>query len=154
MSPSPAGLVYGTIAVGALLSAESTRQETYLRSFIAVVITLALYWMAYTYAEFTGRRLQLGESFTFAALARAGLREISVLIGAAVPLIVLLIFWAAGARLSTAVGAAIWTSAAMIVIIEFVIGRRANLSGRELVAQTAFGAFLGLLVLVLRIVLH
>jgi len=66
----------------------------------------------------------------------------------------LLIFWSGGAHLSTAVSAAIWTSAAMIVIIELVIGVRAQLSGRDLVLQTAFGALLGLLVLALRVVLH
>jgi len=66
----------------------------------------------------------------------------------------LLIFWAAGAQLSAAVSAAIWTSAVMIVIIELVIGVRAQLSGRDLVLQTAFGAMLGLLVLALRVVLH
>jgi hypothetical protein len=81
-------------------------------------------------------------------------KELSVLIGASIPLLVLLIFWGAGARLGTAVSAAVWTSAAMIVIIEFVVGRRANLTGRQLIMQTGFGAFLGLLVLTLRIVLH
>ena len=154
MTPSPAGLVYGTIAIGALLTAESARSETYAKSVVAVVITLLLYWLAYSYAEFTGQRLQNGEPFEFGELATAAVKELSVLIGASVPLFVLLIFWAAGARLSTAVSAAIWTSAAMIVIIELVIGVRAQLSGRDLVLQTVFGALLGLLVLALRVVLH
>ena len=154
MSPSPAGLVYGTIAIGALLTAESARSETYAKSVVAVVITLLLYWLAYSYAEFTGQRLQKGEPFEFGELAAAAVKELSVLIGASVPLFVLLIFWAGGAHLSTAVSAAIWTSAAMIVIIELVIGVRAQLSGRDLVLQTAFGALLGLLVLALRVVLH
>jgi len=154
MSPSPAGLVYGTIAIGALLTAESARSETYAKSVVAVVITLLLYWLAYSYAEFTGQRLQKGEPFEFGELAAAAVKELSVLIGASVPLFVLLIFWAGGAHLSTAVSAAIWTSAAMIVIIELVIGVRAQLSGRDLVLQTVFGALLGLLVLALRVVLH
>jgi len=154
MTPSPAGLVYGTIAIGALLTAESARSETYAKSVVAVVITLLLYWLAYSYAEFTGQRLQKGEPFEFGELAAAAVKELSVLIGASVPLFVLLIFWAGGAHLSTAVSAAIWTSAAMIVIIELVIGVRAQLSGRDLVLQTAFGALLGLLVLALRVVLH
>jgi hypothetical protein len=154
MPPSPAGLVYGTIAIGALLTAESAQSETYAKSVVAVVITLLLYWLAYSYAEFTGQRLEKGEPFEFGELATAAVKELSVLIGASIPLLVLLIFWAAGARLATAVSAAIWTSAAMIVIIEFVVGLRAKLTGRQLIIQTAFGAFLGLLVLTLRIVLH
>jgi hypothetical protein len=154
MSPSPAGLVYGTIAIGALLTAESAQSETYAKSVVAVVVTLLLYWLAYSYAEFTGQRLEKGEPFEFGELATAAVKELSVLIGASIPLLVLLIFWAAGAPLATAVSAAIWTSAAMIVIIEFVVGLRANLTGRQLLMQTGFGAFLGLLVLTLRIVLH
>jgi len=154
MSPSPAGLVYGTIAIGALLTAESARSETYAKSVVAVVITLLLYWLAYSYAEFTGRRLERGEPFAFADLADAAVKELSVLIGASVPLFVLVIFWAAGASLSSAVSAAIWTSAGMIVIIELVIGLRADLAGRELVIQTLFGALLGMLVIALRVVLH
>jgi hypothetical protein len=154
MNPSPAGLVYGTIAIGALLTAESAQSETYAKSVVAVVVTLLLYWLAYSYAEFTGQRLEKGEPFEFGELATAAVKELSVLIGASIPLFVLLIFWAAGARLATAVSAAIWTSAAMIVIIEFVVGLRASLTGRQLVMQTGFGAFLGLLVLTLRIVLH
>jgi hypothetical protein len=154
MSPSPAGLVYGTIAIGALLTAESAQTETYAKSVVAVVITLLLYWLAYSYAEFTGRRLEKGEPFDVGELATAAVKELSVLIGASIPLLVLLIFWAAGARLATAVSAAIWTSAGMIVIIELVVGLRAHLTGRQLIMQTGFGALLGLLVLTLRIVLH
>jgi hypothetical protein len=154
MNPSPAGLVYGTIAIGALLTAESAQSETYAKSVVAVVITLLLYWLAYSYAEFTGQRLEKGEPFEFGELATAAVKELSVLLGASIPLLVLLIFWAAGAPLATAVSAAIWTSAAMIVLIEFVVGLRANLTGRQLIMQTGFGAFLGLLVLTLRIVLH
>ena len=55
MPTNPAGLVYGTIAVGALLAAESARQETYTRTIIAVAIALILYWLSYSYAEFTGQ---------------------------------------------------------------------------------------------------
>jgi hypothetical protein len=154
MSPSPAGLVYGTIAIGALLTAESAQTETYAKSVVAVVITLLLYWLAYSYAEFTGRRLEKGEPFDVGELGTAAVKELSVLIGASIPLLVLLIFWAAGARLATAVSAAIWTSAGMIVIIELVVGLRAHLTGRQLIMQTGFGALLGLLVLTLRIVLH
>ncbi len=154
MSASPGGLVYGTLAVGALLAAESARRETFAKTVLAVAITLMLYWLAHSYAEFTGERLQKGEAFSFADLVRTAAQELSVLFGAAVPLLVLLVAWAAGTSLTTAVTAAIWTSAVMIVIIEVVIGLRAQLSGRDLVRQTAFGAVLGVLVMVLRVVLH
>lgn len=154
MPTNPAGLVYGTIAVGALLAAESAQHETYTRTVIAVAIALALYWLSYSYAEFTGRRIAEHEPVTLGGMVEAARSELSVLLGAAMPFIVLLVCWAFGVSLYTAVTVAIWTSAAMVVTIEVLIGVRAELTGRQLVLQSAFGAFLGLLIIALRIVLH
>jgi hypothetical protein len=154
MPTDPAGLVYGTIAVGALLAAESARQETYAKTIAAVIVTMLLYWLAHSYAEYTGRRMEESKPFQLGGLARMMAREVSVLIGAAIPLLVLLITWAVGVRLTNAVTAGIFSSAAMIVVIEVTIGIRARLPGRDVVAQTAFGAVLGLLVITLRVLLH
>ncbi len=154
MPNNPGRLVYGTIAVGALLAAESARQETYVETVFAVAITLLLYWLAHSYSEFVDRRLEHAKPFSLDGFAEAARHELAVLVGAAIPLIVLVIWWVAGASLGAAVGAAVWTSAIVIVGIEIVIGRRAELSGREFVTQTAFGAMLGLLVIALRLLLH
>jgi hypothetical protein len=154
MRGNPAGLVYGTIAVGALLAAESARRETYAKTVSSVAITLLIYWLAHSYAEYTGDRLDKSEPFRLGDFGRKGIEELSVLAGSAIPLLVLFIAWATGAGLGTAITEAIWTSAAMIVIIELVVGFRAELTGRELVMQTAFGALLGLLVILLRVILH
>jgi hypothetical protein len=154
MLANPAGGVYGAIMVGALLAAESARRETYAKTVLAVVITLLLYWLAHSYAEGAGRRLRDGGRLTVAGLARTMGHEVSILIGSALPLLVLLFLWAAGASLASAVKAAVWTSAIIIVVIEVVAARRARLEGRELVGQVALGALLGLMVVVLRILLH
>jgi hypothetical protein len=154
MTGNPGRLVYGTIAVGALLAAESARRETYLETVLAVAVTLLLYWLAHSYAEFVDRRLEHAKPFSLEGFAAAARHELSVLVGAAIPLIVLVIWWIAGASLGAAVGAAVWTSAIVIVLIEIVIGRRAELTGREFATQTAFGALLGLLVIALRLLLH
>ncbi len=151
---NPAGLIYGTIAVAALLAAESARRETYPKTVGAVATTLVLYWLAYSYAEFTGKRLQEGEHFTYSGLVRAAKRELTVLLGASVPFVVLLICWVGAAQLTRAVSAAIWTSVAIVIAAEVVVGIRAELPTRDLIRQTAFGAVLGLLVLTLRVLLH
>jgi hypothetical protein len=154
MPTNPGRLVYGTIAVGTLLAAESARQETYVETVFAVAITLLLYWLAHSYSEFVDRRLEHGKPFSLDGFADAALHELAVLVGAAIPLIVLVIWWLADASLGAAVSAAVWTSAIVIVVIEIVIGRRAELSGREFVTQTAFGTILGLLVIAVRLLLH
>jgi hypothetical protein len=71
-----------------------------------------------------------------------------------VPVLPLLIWWIAGGTLSDAVTAAVWTSAGMVVVYEVVAGLRAELSGKEMAAQIAIGATLGVLVIALKLVLH
>src|SRR5947209_10892079 len=89
-----AGLVYGIILVATLLSAESALRETYAKTTVGVLIALTTYWLALTYAGFTGRRLEQQEGASLFLLGRAALHELSVLYGALIPLVSLLVFWA------------------------------------------------------------
>jgi hypothetical protein len=151
---NPGDAVYGTIAVGALLAAESARTETYPETVAAVVITLFLYWLAHSYAELVERRLEDETKLTLSRALDTLMTELPILLGAAVPLLTLLVWWAAGASLSSAVLAAVWTSAAIIVAIEVVAGLHARLKGRELLFQILLGAAVGLLIIALRVLLH
>lgn len=147
-------LVYGVITVGALLGAESGAHETYARTVIAVVIALLMYWLAHSYAELLGRRLDEGRPLTLATLADTMRGELSILTGAAVPLVAVLISWAADAKLATAVDTGVRTSAVMLLLIEVVAGVRAELSGKELAKQASIGAVLGVLVLAVNVILR
>lgn len=146
--------MYGTIAVGALLAAESARSETYPRTVGAVVITLLVYWLAYSYAELLGQRLKAGFGLTPSGLLRTMLHELPILLGASIPLAAVLICWAVGASLSAGVTAAVWTSAAVILTFECAAAFHARLSGSRLLLQSLAGALLGSLIIVLRALLH
>ena len=146
--------IYGLMTVGALLAAESANSETYTETVGAVAITMLVYWLAHSYAEFASDRLTEGQPLRFAPLARIMRHQVPILFGAAIPLVALLIDWAVGASLSTAVTTALYTSAGMVVLIEVVAGIRAKQSGRELLLQALFGAVLGLLIIALRLILH
>jgi hypothetical protein len=154
MRTSSGRFVYGTIALAALLAAESARRETYARTIGAVAVTIVLYWLALSYSEFTGERLDAGVPFRIDGFVAAARQELGVLVGALVPFAVLLIWGAAGASLTAAVAAASWTCAIVIVATELVIGVGAGLKGRELVTHTGAGVLLGLLVVALRVLLH
>jgi hypothetical protein len=151
---NPARVVYGTIVVAVLLAAESAERETYAETVIAVVVALLLYWFAHAYAESAAERIAERARLTVEELVRSMVHESPIMLGAAVPLLPLLIWWAVGASLTGAVSAAIWTSAGIIVVFELVAGLRAHLTGKELVVQIAVGAALGLLVIVLKLLLH
>jgi hypothetical protein len=151
---NPGSAIYGTIAVGALLAAESVRRETYGKNIEAVVITLLIYWLAHAYADLAAVRLRSGARLTIGGLGKTMLHELPLLAGATIPLAILLICWAAGTRLSAAVIAALWTSAAIVVTIELSAGIRGRLGARQFLAQVLVGAVLGSLVIFLKVVLH
>ena len=148
------GLVYGVILVATLLSAESALRETYVKTVVGVLIALATYWLALTYAGFTGRRLEHQEGASLILLGRAAVHELPVLYGAAVPLVSLLVFWAEGASLDTAILWSVYVADAAIIGAEVFIGIRAGLTGLALLGQVVIGAVLGVLVLALRLLLH
>jgi hypothetical protein len=151
---NPGDAIYGAIAVGALLAAETPRRETYAKTVAAVIITLLLYWLAHSYADQAGERLRSGARLTARGLLATMLRELPILIGAAIPLATLLICWIAGTGLSAAVLAAVWTSAGIVLAIELAAGLRGRLRGRQLLSQAFVGALLGSLIILLRGVLH
>jgi len=154
MLVNPGAAVYGTITVGALLASESANQETYADTVAAVAIAMLVYWLAHAYTDFAERRFEHKQPLTLDGLARSLVHEVPIIVGAAVPLAVLLVCWAAGVGLTSAVPAALFTTAVMIVIEEVVAGVRAKLSRRGLMAQTAAGALFGLLLVVLKLLLH
>jgi len=151
---NPRDLVYGVIAVGAMLAAESAGRETYPKTVAAVVVTLVLYWLAHSYAEVAGERLREGGRLTARRLFVTMLNETPILLGAVLPLIAVLICWWADVNLSDAEAAAVWTAAGLVLALELTAGLRARLSGLELLLQALTGAMLGLLIILLRALLH
>jgi hypothetical protein len=154
MPANPGGVVYGTTLIAMLLAAENGSQETYVKTTASIVIGLLVYWISITYSEYAGERMERGERFEYDGFVRTAAEETALLYGAAVPLLVVLVGWVVGWRLETSINIAIWTDAALIVGLEFAIGMRAGLSGRDLIRQSGFGVVLGLLVIALRVLLH
>jgi hypothetical protein len=145
---------YGLITVSALIAAESAAGETYAETVAGVVLALVLYWLAHAYSELVGWRLRQSKRLTRQGLWWVLRAELTILIGATPPLLALLISWAVGAKLDTAITIALWTSAVAILVTEVAAGIQAELSGRDLAIQAAVGTAFGLLILALRLVLH
>ncbi len=147
-------MIYGIVAIAALLAAESGFHETYLDTVASAAIAAALYWLAHAYAELLGRRLALRERLTVGALGRALADEAAILRGAMVPLAVLAVGWIVGVEQQTAVTAALWSAIASLLVFELVAGLRAHASARELVLEVCVGAAMGVAIIALKIVLH
>jgi hypothetical protein len=151
---NPSGVVYGTIAVGAVLAAESTRRETFADTIAATLLILGLYWIAHTYATVIGDRLTERKPLSAGGLWRAFLHEGAIVKGAAIPIVVLVALWIAGASLATEVSVALWTSAAALATFEVFAALRSQATRAQQLAQVVLGALLGAGILLVRVVLH
>jgi hypothetical protein len=151
---NPAGIVFGTITIGAVLAAESGTHETYVEAFGSGLVTTGLYWLAHTYSDLLGRRLTTREHLTASSLLQAFAHDWAIVRGAALPLLALAIAWIAGASQETAVTAAIWTCVGSIVLFELLAGIRAKSTPRELALEGCVGTAMGLGILALRAILH
>lgn len=146
--------MYGIIVIGALLAAESGRHESYLDTVASALIATALYWLAHTYATALGQRLEHHERLTAGTLLRSLGHDLSLVRGALIPLLALLLTCAAGASQQTAVTVALWSVVVSLVAFELLAGLRARASASELVLEASVGATMGLAVVALKIVLH
>src|ERR1700730_2799608 len=129
---NPAGVIFGTITVGAVLAAESGLHETYPEAIGSALLTIGIYWLAHTYSDLLGRRLGTHEHLTASSLARALAHDWAIVRGAALPLLALAIAWIVGANQETAVTAAVWASVGSLIALEVLAGIRAKSTPGEL----------------------
>ncbi len=141
------GMVFGVITVGALMAAESGNHESHLDAFVSALIATLLYWLAHSYADLLGRRLDTGEPLTPRALGRALLHASAIVRGAMIPLLALVIAWIAGASREAGVTAGLRTAVGTVVVFELLAGIRSRYTFGELVLKAGVGIALGLAIL-------
>jgi hypothetical protein len=151
---NPGGVVYGVIVIGALLAAESGQHESYVDTVASAVIALGLYWLAHAYASLLGRRLSTRERLTASTLARAVAYDWPIVKGAAIPVLTLLVAWASGAALETAVNVALGCAVASVIAFEVAAGIRSHATRSELALELGVGVTIGLAIVALKVVLH
>lgn len=151
---NPAGTVYGLVTVGALLAAESGLHDTYPETVGSAALAMLLYWFAHSYSDVLGLRLADREGFSWGVLWHIFSRDWSIAKGAGIPLLVLLLAWAAGVAQATALTAAVWSTVASLVVFELAAGVRSRARPLELVLEALVGAGMGSAILLLRALLH
>ena len=150
---NPVRLVYGIIAIGALLAAESGHHETHSETAASAALAAGLYWLAHAYSKLLGDRLATRARLTMGAFSGALVEESPILRGAAIPVFALLIAWAVGASQETGVTVALWTAVASVVVLELAAGIRSRATPGELAIQVGAGVAMGTAIIALKIVL-
>ncbi len=148
------GAVYGTLMIGVLLAAEDADRVGYPDTIGAAAIVLALYWLANLYTHTLGLRLKTREPLNVRLILRSCVHELPIIEGALIPVLALLVAWAAGATVASAVTAALWAAAVSIVLLEIAAGWLARLRPHDLWLQAGIGAVMGLAVIGLKLLLH
>ena len=148
------GAVYGTVLVGVLFAAEDARRVGYAETLAAAVLTLALYWLAGFYAHELGLRLLRSEQVNLTLIWRSCVHELPLIEGGLIPVLALLVAWAAGATVTGGVTTAVWATAATIVALEVVAAWRARLRPKRLLLQTGSGVAMGFAIVALKLMLH
>jgi hypothetical protein len=150
----PAAAVYGLLAIGALMAAESGNHESHLDALLSALIAAFGYWLLHSYARLLGGRIIAGERLTPGLLTHALGRERLLLAGAAVPIAAMLVAWITGGSQEDGITAALWSAVAGLIAFELIAGARSHSSPREFALEIGVGLVLGLAILLLRAVLH
>lgn len=148
------GAVYGTVMVGVLLAAEDTYHEGYPETIGAAAIILVLYWFMNLYTHTLGIRLRTRGRLTKTLFWHSCAYELAILEGAMIPVLALLVAWAAGATVTTGVTVALWATAVSIVTLEVTAAWRGGLRRMDVWIQAGAGAVMGLAIIALKLVLH
>jgi hypothetical protein len=151
---NPARVIYGIIAIGTLLAAESGRHEGYPDLIGSAVIAALMFWLAHAYSDALGRRLLTAERLSLKGLWRAFVDEWAIVRGAMVPLLAILITWILGAEQETALTIALWAAVGSVVLLELAAGIRSRASPGELALDVGVGMTIGVAIFALKIVLH
>jgi hypothetical protein len=149
-----ADAIYGLILGGALMAAESALPESHLDVVGSVAITLSVYWLADAYAFALSRRVESGKRLSLRSLREGLAHTVSVVQGAIVPELALLIGWVVGASSRASLSAAVWSTVIALIALELLAGVRAKAGAVELVLDCCVGAGIGASVLLLRALLH
>jgi hypothetical protein len=137
------GAIYGTITSGAMLAVESSYRQTLVQAVSALATTLALYWLAHTYASLLDHRLTGAKRWTARDLAAGLVHEWPIVQAAFIPMVVLVAVTAAGASVRTGEYAALASCAVLLLVLEVLAGQRARLDRASAAIDVAVGLVLG-----------
>ena len=147
-------LLYGAVVAASILAVSSLHGPTNERVAVATVGVSVTYWLAHIYVDAVGGRFEDSEHSTFSRLARAFRENTEILIGAFLPIVVFLVGEIFGLEVSGAAWLALWFTVALLMAAGGYAAATAGVRGSKLVIETLVAGGAGLLVIVLKYVLH
>lgn len=147
------GTITGTVVCAAVIAYGAGSTESVWKLCLAILGTVAVYWLAHLHAETIGSSLTHNHH-PVAALRHALIETWPILGASVVPVGVLVGSTLLGAELRTAAWLALVVAIALLTGYSYVAGVRGGLDHWGRVASAAAGLGLGLLVVLLKVALH
>lgn len=153
---NPARAIYGTILVMAVITALSHDDTVKSAELIAgVLATTFVFWIAHVYAEVLGQRMEAeGGRPTLASFAVAARGEWPLVEASLLPVLCLLLGVVGIVKTDTAVYIAIGAGVVELFGYGIAAGRKLRLSTGATIAVGMVNGFLGLLVVLLKVLVH
>lgn len=149
------GLLYGAVVSGAALAAISGHADTSTRVVIPTLFVLAIYWLAHVYIHTLSQQLRGGDTrMLVRRMATSAREEATVLLGGLPAIAVYVIVDAAGGSPSTAAFVALFFLVALLFVVGYLGARLAGLSGISTAVEAAGAGFFGILIVVMKTLLH
>lgn len=151
---NPAGLLYGAIICGAVMSATANHAPSTARVVVAAVFVLAVYWMADVYVRAFADQFHHGRSPLPRRLASAARHESRVLLGGVPALVVAAVASLLGADTPLAVDLALWATVVELGAVGYLAARHVGTSPRTAFGESLVAALLGVVMVLAKTFLH
>src|SRR4051794_16575378 len=151
---NPAGLLYGAIITGAVMSATANHVPSTGRVVLASVFVLTVYWLADVYVRAFSDQFTHARSPLPRRMAAAVRHESWVLLGGVPALVVVVVAALLGAETALAVNLALWLTVVELGAVGYLGARSAGSSPGTAFRESLAAALLGVLMVVAKTFLH
>lgn len=147
-------LLYGGIVAGSVLAVSSAHAEATSHVAVATALVTLIYWLAHVYVEAIGGRFTDAEQPIHRRIGEAMRDAVEVLVGALPPILIFLLARLAGADVQSAAQVALWITVALLMAAGGAAAYLAGQRGWPLVLETLIAGCFGMLVILLKYLLH
>lgn len=146
--------LYGALVSGSILAVSSAHAEDSTSVLFATGLVNITYWLAHVYVDAVGGRFRDHQHSTGWRLAHALRNNTGVIVGSLPPMIVFAVCRLFGLDLPTSAWTALWFTVALLGGVGFYAAHRAGARRWALAGETAIAVGFGMVIILLKIVLH
>lgn len=150
----PAGLLYGAIVSAAVLATVSAHADDSVFVGLATGLVLVVYWMAHVYIYTLSSHFDGDRRHFLLRLRTAAAHESSVLKGGAPAVVVYVVAELVGVDVDTAAAIAVYFTVGLLAVVGYLGAHRAGASGRAMALEVAGAASFGVLIVLMKTLLH